>query len=101
MGEIVKTCIFIWFLMDFRDSGLLDRGVWTTWRLGWRMLGPSYAQDGSKMEDFRQVGDLGGHLGAKMGPKKLKKNYKSIMHPYFPFFCPETVQYAQTLMVVV
>ena len=34
-------------------------------------------QDGNKMEDFGQVGDLGGHLGAKMGPKKIKKNFES------------------------
>ena len=29
------------------------------------------------MDDFGQVGDLGGHLGAKVGPKTLKKNFQS------------------------
>ena len=77
MGGIVKPCVFLWFLLDFRDSGVLERVVWTSWRLCWRMLGPSCAQDGSKMEDFRQVGDLGGHLGAKMGPTNFQKNFRS------------------------
>ena len=29
------------------------------------------------MDDFGQVGDLGGHLGAKMGPDFFKKNFRS------------------------
>ena len=29
------------------------------------------------MDDFGQVGDLGGHLGAKMGPKNFQKNFRS------------------------
>ena len=29
------------------------------------------------MNDFGQVGDLGGHLGAKMGPDFLQKNFRS------------------------
>ena len=29
------------------------------------------------MNDFGQVGDLGGHLGAKMGPKNFQKNFRS------------------------
>ena len=28
------------------------------------------------MDDFGQVGDLGGHLGAKMGPKNFQKNFR-------------------------
>ena len=68
MGGIVKLYVLLRFLIVFLYSGLLEVVVWTSWRLCWRMLGPRCAQDGSKMEDFRQVGDLGGHLGAKMGP---------------------------------
>ena len=29
------------------------------------------------MDDFGQVGDLGGHLGAKMGPENFQKNFQS------------------------
>ena len=53
MGGIVKPYVLLRFLIDFRDSGLLDGVVWTSWRLCWRMLGPRCAQDGSKMNDFR------------------------------------------------
>ena len=40
-------------------------------------MGPRCGQDGYKMDDFGQVGDLGGHLGAKMGPKNFQKNFQS------------------------
>ena len=40
-------------------------------------VGRYCAQDGYKMDDFGQVGDLGGHLGAKMAPTFLQKNFRS------------------------
>ena len=40
-------------------------------------MGPRCGQDAYKMDDFGQVGDLGGHLGAKMGPDFFQKNFRS------------------------
>ena len=40
-------------------------------------IGPKMRrQEGYKMTDFGQVGDLGGHLGAKMGPTNFQKNFR-------------------------
>ena len=70
MAGTVKTLIFLRFFKVFRYSGVLEGLVETSWRPCWTILGPRCGQEGYKMDDFGQVGDLGGHLGAKMGPKK-------------------------------
>ena len=67
MAGTVKTLIFLRFLKVFRCSGVLEGLVETSWRPCWTILGPRCGQEGYKMDDFGQVGDLGGHLGAKMG----------------------------------
>ena len=77
MAGRVKTLIFLRFLKVFRYSGVLEGLVETSWRPCWTILGPRCGQEGYKMNDFGQVGDLGGHLGAKMGPKNFQKNFRS------------------------
>ena len=76
MAGRVKTLIFLRFLKVFRYSGVLEGLVETSWRPCWTILGPRCGQEGYKMNDFGQVGDLGGHLGAKMGPKNFQKNFR-------------------------
>jgi len=71
MAGRVKTFVFLWFFKVFRYSGVLEGFVETSWRPCWTILGPRCGQEGYKMDDFGQVGDLGGHLGAKMGPKNF------------------------------
>ena len=77
MVGTVKTLIFLWFFKVFRYSGVLEGLVGTSWRPCWTILGPRCGQEGYKMNDFGQVGDLGGHLGAKMGPIFFQKNFGS------------------------
>ena len=77
MAGRVKTLIFLRFFKVFRYSGVLEGLVETSWRPCWTILGPRCGQEGYKMNDFGQVGDLGGHLGAKMGPKNFQKNFRS------------------------
>ena len=77
MAGTVKTLIFHRFFKVFRYSGVLEGLLGTSWRPCWTILGPRRAQDEYKMDDFGQVGDLGGHLGAKMGPKNFQKNFRS------------------------
>ena len=77
MAGTVKTLIFLRFFKVFRYSGVLEGLVGTSWRPCWTILGPRCGQEGYKMDDFGQVGDLGGHLGAKMGPKNFQKNFRS------------------------
>ena len=76
MAGTVKTLIFLRFFKVFRYSGVLEGLVGTSWRPCWTILGPRCGQEGYKMDDFGQVGDLGGHLGAKMGPKKFQKSFR-------------------------
>ena len=73
MAGRVKTLIFLRFFKVFRYSGVLEGLVETSWRPCWRILGPRCSLEGYKMNDFGQVGDLGGHLGARMGPIFFKK----------------------------
>ena len=72
MAGTVKTLIFLRFFKVFRYSGVLEGLVGTSWRPCWTILGPRCGQEGYKMDDFGQVGDLGGHLGAKMGHDGVK-----------------------------
>ena len=76
MAGRVKTLIFLRFLKVFRYSGVLEGVVETSWRPCWTILGPRCGQEGYKMNDFWQVGDLGRHLGARMGPKIFQKNFR-------------------------
>ena len=76
MAGTVKTLIFLRFFKVFRYSGVLEGLVETSWRPCWTILGPRCGQEGYKMNDFGQVGDLGGHLGAKMGPTNFQKNFR-------------------------
>ena len=68
MAGTVKTLVFLRFFKVFRYSGVLEGLVETSWRPCWTILGPRCGQEGYKMDEFSQVGDLGGQLGAKMGP---------------------------------
>ena len=76
MAGRIKTLIFRRFVDVFRYSGVLEGLVGTSWRPCWTILGPRCGQEGYKMDDFGQVGDLGGHVGAKMGPKIFQKNFQ-------------------------
>ena len=80
MAGRVKTLIFLRFFKVFRYSGVLEGLVETSWRPCWTILGPRCGQEGYKMDDFGQVGDLGGHLGAKMGPTNFQKTFGAEVH---------------------
>ena len=72
MAGTVKTLIFLSFLKVLRFSGVLEGLVGTSWRPCWTILRARCGQEGYKMDDFGQVGDLGGHLVSKMGHDGVK-----------------------------
>ena len=63
MGGIVKSMVFLRVLDTFCGLGGSWRG---SWKLCLTMSGPSRIREGSKSILFAKIGDLGGHLDAKM-----------------------------------
>ena len=48
-----------------------------SWRRCFSMLGGDGAKRGQKFKIFGQVGDLGGHFGAKRGPRNFPRRIQS------------------------
>ena len=70
IGGSVKTndsTAFWQYFLDLRGS----------WHVCWKMFCRVGAKTGPRSTFFAQVGDLGGHLGAKMGPDFFQKNFRS------------------------